>query len=562
MRWQFWIDRGGTFTDCLGRDPHTGKIHTAKLLSCDRAPLIGIRRLLGIGQASAIPPCDVRMGTTLATNALLERRGTECALVITRGFRDLLEIGNQARPDIFALDIHKPELLYKDVIEVEARCNAEGEVIARPNVDILERKLRKVFERGIDSLAVVLLHAYRAPALEQEIGEIANRVGFSHVSLSSEVAAEIGMVGRGDTTVVDAYLTPLIREYVASLLTELPGSSLRIMQSSGGLTDSQRFRGRNAIFSGPAAGVVASAHVARESGFDHAIGFDMGGTSTDVSCYEGDFEREYETEVAGVRLRAPMMAIHTVAAGGGSICRYNGFRFTVGPESAGADPGPLCYGRESAIEVTLTDINLALGRIVGDRFPLTLQRERIDQALEAFAATLRKQGIERTPIDIGAGLFDIANANMAEAIRQVSVAKGRDVRDYALVVFGGASGQHACPIAKQLGIRTLIFNRHAGVLSAYGMGLADVTWHGEADAGRCELSAQVRTELLPGYTDLIAHGRQVLHAEGFSDQQLDVRRRIDLRYRGTDKALTLDIIELDDSRLQTHFHAAHRKLFG
>ena len=562
MRWQFWIDRGGTFTDCLGRDPRTGKIHTAKLLSCDRAPLIGIRRLLGIGEASAIPPCDVRMGTTLATNALLERRGTECALVITRGFRDLLEIGNQARPDIFALDIHKPELLYKDVIEVEARCNAEGEVIARPNVDILERKLRKVFERGIDSLAVVLLHAYRAPALEQEIGEIANRVGFSHVSLSSEVAAEIGMVGRGDTTVVDAYLTPLIREYVASLLTELPGSSLRIMQSSGGLTDSQRFRGRNAIFSGPAAGVVASAHVARESGFDHAIGFDMGGTSTDVSCYEGEFEREYETEVAGVRLRAPMMAIHTVAAGGGSICRYNGFRFTVGPESAGADPGPLCYGRESAIEVTLTDINLALGRIVGDRFPLTLQRGRIDQALEAFAATLLKQGIERTPIDIGAGLFDIANANMAEAIRQVSVAKGRDVRDYALVVFGGASGQHACPIAKQLGIRTLIFNRHAGVLSAYGMGLADVTWHGEADAGRCELSAQIRTELLPGYTDLIAHGRQILHAEGFSDQQLDVRRRIDLRYRGTDKALTLDIIELDDSRLQTHFHAAHRKLFG
>ncbi len=560
--WQFWIDRGGTFTDCLGREPTSDEIHAVKVLSCDRAPLVGIRSLLGIAESAPIPPCQVRMGTTLATNALLERHGTDCALVITRGFRDLLEIGTQARPRIFELDIVKPELLYKTVVEVEARCDAEGRIIARPDKEALERDLRNLHERGIDSLAVVILHAYRAPALEREIGDVAQRIGFSHVSLSAEVANEIGMVGRGDTTVVDAYLTPLIRDYVASLLAELPGSSLRIMQSSGGLTDAARFRGRNAVLSGPAAGVVACAHLARESGFGRAIGFDMGGTSTDVSCYEGDFEREYETEVAGVRLRAPMLAIHTVAAGGGSICRYDGFRFTVGPESAGASPGPLCYGQRQSSELALTDVNLALGRIVGDRFPFALHRERVDEALEQFVAELASQGLKRTPADIACGLLAIANANMAEALRQVSVAKGRDVRDYALVAFGAAAGQHACPIARQLGIRTLIFDRHAGVLSAYGMGLADVTWHGEADAGRRALDRHLDDRLEPSYGELIAQGHEVLRAEGFADREIDVHRRIDLRYRGTDTAITLDVGHFSATELRDLFHEAHRKLFG
>ncbi|MEE9279572.1 MAG: hydantoinase/oxoprolinase N-terminal domain-containing protein, partial [Myxococcota bacterium] len=333
-RWEFWIDRGGTFTDCLGRDPESGEVRVAKVLSSDRAPIEGIRQILGLVESEPIPPCDIRMGTTIATNALLERKGTACALVITRGFRDLLEIGTQARPRIFDLEIRKPEVLYREVLEVDARADAEGAILERPDPEDTREALRAVRERGLRSVAIVLLHAYRAHTLELEIGALAREVGFDHVALSHEVAAEIGILGRGDTTCVDAYLTPLIRDYVRSLEAELAGSSLRIMQSSGGLTDAERFRGPHAILSGPAGGVVAYAHVARELGIDRAIGFDMGGTSTDVSRFAGEFERVYETETAGVRIRAPMMAIHTVAAGGGSLCRYDGYRMTVGPESA------------------------------------------------------------------------------------------------------------------------------------------------------------------------------------------------------------------------------------
>jgi len=562
MTWQFWIDRGGTFTDCLGQDPASGAIRAVKVLSSDRAPLIGIRRLLGLPAAAPIPPCRVRMGTTLATNALLERRGAPCALLITRGFRDLLAIGTQARPRLFELAITKPELLYREVLEVDARCDAAGRVLARPDPEVLERELHRLEEAGIASLAVVVLHAYRAPALEQAIGATARAVGFSQVSLSSEVANEIGLLGRGDTTVVDAYLTPLIRDYVAALLAELPGSKLRIMQSSGGLTDAARFRGRNAVLSGPAAGVVACAHLARATGCERAIGFDMGGTSTDVSCYEGAFERQYETEVAGVRLRAPMLAIHTVAAGGGSLCRYNGFRFTVGPESAGAEPGPLCYGHPAARELALTDVDLALGRIQGDRFPFALDRGRVDDALAALTRTLAVQGLARSQDEIACGFFAIANAAMAEAVRQVSVAKGRDVRDFALIVFGAAGGQHACPIARLLGMRTLIFDPLAGVLSAYGMGLADVSWHGEADAGRLDLDETLAARLAPSFQHLTAQGRAVLEAEGFAAQAIRVDRRLDLRYRGTETALTLDVEAIAAAALATRFHAAHRKLFG
>lgn len=607
-RWQFWIDRGGTFTDCLGRHPETGEIITVKVLSSDRAPLIGIRRILALAgelktgrretdpgpaaESAAIPPCEVRMGTTIATNALLERHGASMALVVTRGFRDLLAIGNQARPEIFALDINKPELLYREVVEVTARADADGAIVEQPDLDALETELRAVRQRGATSLAVVLLHAYRAGELENRIGEVALRAGFDHVSLSHEVASEIGMVGRGDTTVVDAYLTPLIRAYIASLESELPGSRLRIMQSSGGLTDAARFRGRNAVLSGPAGGVVACAHVAEAAGDSatvraartsvQAIGFDMGGTSTDVSCYRGDFERDYETVVAGVRLRAPMMAIHTVAAGGGSLCRYNGFRFTVGPESAGADPGPLCYGDPEASELAISDINVALGRVAADRFPFTLDRARVDAALDDLVATLAAQGQEYTPSAIAAGFFAIANASMAEAIRQVSVARGRDVRDYALVVFGGAGGQHACPIARQLGIRTLIFDRFAGVLSAYGMGLADVTWHGEADAGRIDLDDKLASRLLPDYLELERRGAAVLESEGFEPDHITSIWRMDLRYRGTDTPLTIQLAErapgtddttgppsrragdaaLDVATLRREFEAEHRELFG
>jgi 5-oxoprolinase (ATP-hydrolysing) len=565
-RWQFWIDRGGTFTDCLGRDPRTGQIRVVKLLSSDRAPLDGIRQLLGLAADAAIPPCHVRMGTTIATNALLERAGRATGLVITRGFGDLLAIGNQSRPDIFALDIHKPELLHREVLEVDARAAADGQVLARPEPQTLSAALRELRSRGIDSLAVVVLHACRAPALEEEIAALARAAGFSHVSCSTEVVAESGLLGRGDTTVVDAYLTPLIRDYVATLLAELPGSTLRIMQSSGGLTDASSFRGRNAILSGPAGGVVAAAHVAARAGCARAIAFDMGGTSTDVSCYAGSFERSYETEVAGVRLRAPMMAIHTVAAGGGSLCRFDGFRFTVGPESAGARPGPLCYGHPEARELTVTDVNLALGRLVDDRFPFPLDRSRAEAALEAMAAALRAAGRQTTATEVAAGFFAIANASMAEAIRQVTVMRGRDARDHALVVFGGAGGQHACALARQLGIGTLVFDRFAGVLSAYGMGLAEVSWHGESDAAHRPLDDTLDAAVRAPLAALCARGRAHLAAEGIAAAHVRAIRRIDLRYAGTEAALSIDLDgesePLDAGVLRRRFEDSHRALFG
>jgi 5-oxoprolinase (ATP-hydrolysing) len=558
-RWQFWIDRGGTFTDCLGRDPTTGAITECKVLSSDRAPLIGIRQLLGLTEDAPIPPCEVRMGTTVATNALLERRGTPCALLITRGFADALEIGTQARPDIFALDIVKPSMLYDEVHELDARVAPDGHITARPDEAGLAALLGDLARRGVRSLAVVVLGAARNPELEQRIGALATAAGFAHVSLSAEVAAEIGLVGRGDTTVADAYLTPLIRDYVAGLLAELPGSTLRIMQSSGGLTDALAFRGRNAVLSGPAGGVVAYGRIAEACGIDRAIGFDMGGTSTDVSAYDRGFDREYEAEVAGVRIRAPMMSIHTVAAGGGSLCRFDGFRLTVGPESAGAVPGPLCYGHADARELAITDINLVLGRVVGDRFPFALHQARVDQRLDEMVAEL---GNAMSRMELAAGFFDIANASMAEAIRQVSIARGRDVREFALMVFGGAGGQHACPLARQLGIRTLIFDRFAGVLSAYGMGLADVSWHGEIDSGGVALDDEFEARARPWAVELAARGRAHLVADGFAEAALETTTRLDLRYRGTETAITVEAPELDAAALRAAFEDQHERVFG
>ncbi len=380
--WHIWIDRGGTFTDCVGRDPNTGLLRAVKLLSSDRAPLLGIRRLLGLGDEAALPPCRVRMGTTLATNALLERRGAACGLAISRGFGDLLAIGDQTRPELFALAIAPRPQLQQAVLEVDARLAADGAVLLRPEPAGLRAELRALRATGLRSLAVAVLHAHRDGALERGIGEAALAAGFEHVTLSHEVAGAQGFLARVETAVVDAYLTPLLRDYVALLTSELPGSLLQIMQSSGDLTPARRFRGRDAVLSGPAGGVVACAALARELGLTQVIGFDMGGTSTDVSHFDGEYERAFETEVAGVRMRAPMMRIHTVAAGGGSICRVEAGRLTVGPESAGADPGPLCYGREAATALTITDVNLALGRLSGARFPFALAPGRVTAALE------------------------------------------------------------------------------------------------------------------------------------------------------------------------------------
>jgi 5-oxoprolinase (ATP-hydrolysing) len=563
-RWEFFIDRGGTFTDCLGRDPATGAIRVAKVLSGDRAPLEGIRALLGLPAGAPIPPCDVRMGTTLATNALLERKGAPCALVVTRGFADLLEIGTQARPKIFDLEIVKPQLLYREVLEVDARLAADGTVLARPDPEVLRPALAALKARGVDSVAILVLHAFVDPTLELELGALCAEVGFSQVSLSHEVAREIGMLGRGDTTCVDAYLTPLIRAYVAELSAELPGSTLRIMQSSGGLTDAARFRGQNAILSGPAGGVVALAHVADAAGAPRAIGFDMGGTSTDVCRYDSTpgaqgLERVYEAEVAGVRLRAPMMSIHTVAAGGGSLCRYDGYRLTVGPESAGANPGPLCYGHPDANALTVTDVNLFLGRVQPDRFPFPLRRDRVERALVDVQASLPDDA-PRSVAALAAGFFEIANASMAEAIRRVSVARGHDVREHALVVFGGAGGQHATALARRLGMKTVLCHPYGGVLSAYGMGLAPVTWDGVQDAGRAPLGPDSQAGLQPLFAALEAEGLAALAQDGLTGEAVSLHRRVDLRYRGTQSSLTLTADA--EAPLRAAFEAAHRVRFG
>ncbi len=556
-RWQFWIDRGGTFTDCVGRDPESGALRIAKVLSSDRAPLDGIRRVLGLAADAPIPPCEIRMGTTIATNALLERKGRPCALVISRGFGDLLEIGTQARPHIFDLRIDKPARLYSATLEVDARGDASGNVVVRPDPASTRAALAELARRGLDSVAIVVLHAYASGELELELGRLAREAGFSHVCLSHEVDAGIGMLGRGDTATIDAYLTPLIRDYIAELEAELPGSTLRVMQSSGGLTDAHRFRGPDAILSGPAGGVVAVAEIARRCGLESAIGFDMGGTSTDVSRFEHAFERVYEAEIAGVRVRAPMMNIHTVAAGGGSLCRFDGHRLRVGPESAGAHPGPLCYGDAAAREPAITDVNVVLGRLQPDRFPFSLDLERSTRALAALAARV---GEGRTPEDVAEGFFRIANNNMAEAIRQVSVARGHDVRRDALVAFGGAAGQHACAVARRLGIKRIVFHPFAGVLSAYGMGLADVSWHGEADAGRAAFDAATLAALAPRFEALEQTGRDVMFQQGFPSARVVSVRRVDLRYAGTESSITLDVV--DSSDLPSAFTAAHQRLFG
>ena len=559
-RWQFWIDRGGTFTDCIGRDPGSGALRVSKVLSSDEAPLIGIRTLLGLDPGAPIPACDVRMGTTLATNALLERNGRRCALVTNRGFADLLEIGDQSRPDIFALQIERPRLVHETVVEIDARIDASGRTLVPLDEAAVRAELERLHADGFDSLAVVLLHAYLDGAHERRVGALAREVGFEHVALSHEIAAEIGMVGRGDTTVVDAHLTPLLRDYLVGLGRELPGSTLQVMQSSGGLTDSHRFRGRDAILSGPAGGVVACARIAGQLGLPAVIGFDMGGTSTDVCRWAGAFERVYETKVAGVRLRTPMMSIHTIAAGGGSLCRYDGERFTVGPESAGASPGPLCYGHPQAAEPALTDIALALGRLVPERFPLTLHASRVEAALDDIVARLHEQGRQADRTFVAEGFFRVAVENMAEAIRRVSIARGHDVRSHALIVFGAAGGQYACSVARRLGIATLVLHPLAGVLSAWGMGVSDVTWHAERDAGRRTLEPDEVERLVPMSEELRAQGQRALCSEGFSPDAITTTTRVDLRYAGTETALTVPWGDAD--ALRQAFETLHERELG
>ena len=492
-RWQFWIDRGGTFTDIVARRPD-GSIATHKLLSENPAhyrdaALAGIRHLLGVASGAAIPAEHieaVKMGTTVATNALLERKGDRTVLFITRGFRDALRIAYQNRPKIFARHIVLPELLYSKVVEVEERVGAHGEVLTPLDVESTRRNLQAAHDEGYRSLAIVLMHGYRYQEHEKQVAAMARAIGYGQVSVSHEVSPMMKLVGRGDTTVVDAYLSPILRRYVDQVASELEGVRLMFMQSNGGLTDARRFQGKDSILSGPAGGIVGAVRTAHMAGFGKIIGFDMGGTSTDVSHFAGahlsDMERAFETQVAGVRMRAPMMSIHTVAAGGGSILHFDGARYRVGPDSAGANPGPASYRKNGPLAIT--DCNVMLGKVQPTFFPAVfgpngnepLDARTVRTKFAEMTQRIREAtGNRRTPEQVAEGFVDIAVGNMANAIKQISVQRGHDVTEYTLCCFGGAAGQHACLVADALGMTQVFIHPLAGVLSAYGMGLADIT---------------------------------------------------------------------------------------
>jgi 5-oxoprolinase (ATP-hydrolysing) len=560
MRYEFWIDRGGTFTDCIGYDRETGELRVTKVLSSDRAPIDGIRKLLDLSPNASIPPARVRLGTTLATNALLERRGVPCALLVTRGFGDLLEIGDQTRPELFRLRIEKPRPLPAATLEIDARSDAAGAPLVRPDLDAVREELVLLRAQGIASVAIVVMNDHERGLLERDVRRAASDAGFRNVSLSSEIAPELGLLSRAHTTVLDAYLTPLLGERLAALEAELPGSELRLMQSSGVLTEAAKFRGPNAVLSGPVGGAVAAARVAEREGFGAVVAFDMGGTSTDVSRFAGRLERVWETEVAGVRVRAPALPVTTVAAGGGSLCRVDGARLTVGPESAGADPGPLCYGNPRASELTLTDVNLLLGRISAEHFPFPLDRERPRRALEAMVAQLRAGGHAYEPDELAGAFLEIANQAMAEAVRQVSIARGHDVRSHTLLVLGGAGGQHACALAARLGMAEVALHPLAGVLSAYGIGLSDVGFLGVREAHGRALDDGALAELERAFAELEREGRAALDVERELGSSLRVFRSVELCYRGAETTITL---ELDTAAaLAGAFHERHEREFG
>ncbi|PND38782.1 5-oxoprolinase [Paucibacter aquatile] len=583
-RWQVWIDRGGTFTDLVGRAPD-GQLHTLKLLSENPeqyrdAAVEGIRRLLGLRPGEAITPAQlecVKMGTTVATNALLERKGDPTLLVTTRGFRDALRIATQARPQLFARQIVLPELLYSRVVEAQERMAADGQTVQALDEADLRAQLQAAFDAGLRACAIVFMHAYRYPMHEQRAAALAREIGFSQVSVSHEVSPLMKLVPRGDTTVVDAYLSPILRRYVEQVASQMPGVPLFFMQSSGGLTEARRFQGKDAILSGPAGGIVGMVRTALAAGHRQLIGFDMGGTSTDVSHYAATaaedaapaYERAFDTEVAGVRMRAPMMSIHTVAAGGGSIVRFDGARLRVGPESAGANPGPACYRRGGPL--TTTDAQLLLGRIQPDYFP-RLFGPQGDQALdlaasragfEALAVQMSvASGRPITAEEVASGALEIAVGAMANAVKKISVARGYDVSGYSLQCFGGAGGQAACRVADALGMSVVLAHPLAGVLSAYGMGLADQIALREASL-ELPLDAVGLAAARALADRLHKAARTELLAQGLAGDRLLQQTKLQLRYQGTDTALSCT---LDDgatlARLQAAFEAAYRQRFA
>jgi 5-oxoprolinase (ATP-hydrolysing) len=576
-RWQFWIDRGGTFTDCLGISP-SEVFYTTKVLSSDEAPVEAIRAILdlaGAQHALSELECSVKLGTTVATNALLERKGVPTALLTNSGLSGVFDIGTQERPDLFKLEIEKPTPLQRWRLESQGRRNAAGQVVQPIDPGEARQQLIQAREEGAEAVAIVWMHAHAFPEDEVQLAEIAHEVGFRHVACSHDMAREIGFLARGETAIVDAYLTPLLRGHVDDLQAKLPRAELRFMQSSGGLTDAQHFRGPTALLSGPAGGVVAARWVAQSAGFDRAIGFDMGGTSTDVSLIAGDrLDRAYETEVGGVRVKSPMLRIHTVAAGGGSICRFDGIGLTVGPESAGSDPGPLCYGlvdsrgRAKAEALTITDVNLWLGRVAPDRFPFDLAADPVEDALDAVVTALGDSGFPRSREQVAAGFFEIANASMAQAIIEVSIERGADPREHVLVGFGGAGGQHVCAIAGRLGIREILLHPYAGLLSAFGIGIAPLSWDGQRDGlGRALPAGGIMPSSIKADWDALRdEALAALKIDSGTARDPQFERSLDLGYAGTDTALTIVLQESADasqaSAWRLAFEAAHRDRFG
>jgi 5-oxoprolinase (ATP-hydrolysing) len=568
MTWQFWIDRGGTFTDVVARAPD-GTLRTAKLLSSDPeryadAAVEAVRRLTGAGEGP-IPPCSLRIGTTIATNALLERKGEPVLLAITRGFRDAIRIGTQERPDLFARAIHLPDPLHADVIEIEERLMADGTIRTPLDEDAARAALQCAYDRGLRAVAIVLMHGYLYPAHEQRLAQIAADIGFTQISASHDVAPLIKLVGRGDTTLADAYLSPVLRAYVDGLHDALgQGADMLFMQSSGGLTDGALFRGKDAVLSGPAGGIVGLARTAQQAGFTEVIGFDMGGTSTDVAHYDGDYERAFDTEVAGVRVRAPMMRIHTVAAGGGSILHFEAGRFRAGPDSAGANPGPACYRRGGPLAVT--DANVMLGKLQPDFFPAIFGPGH-DQPLDAkvvrekFEALAAEIGNGRSPEAVAEGFVTIAVENMANAIKKISVQRGYDVTEYLLNCFGGAGGQHACLVADALGMESVLIHPFSGLLSAYGIGLASIF-----AARQQALLAPLANDSLPAIEELIGSLTEAVAAElatqGISGDAVEARPLLHIRYEGTDTTLPVNFTYRSVEAAKADFETAHKAQFG
>ncbi|UQX13301.1 hydantoinase B/oxoprolinase family protein [Candidatus Mycobacterium methanotrophicum] len=572
-RWQFWIDRGGTFTDIVARRPD-GHLLTHKLLSdkpsrYSDAAVAGIRALLGLAPDDPMPAeriGAVRMGTTVATNALLERKGARTVLVITRGFGDALRIGYQNRPQIFSRNIILPEQLYQRVIEVDERITADGTVLRAPDLDRLAGQLQTAYDDGIRAVAVVCLHSHLHPAHEQAIGEAVKAIGFPHISLSAEVSPLMKLVSRGDTTVVDAYLSPVLRRYIERVAAELPGVRLMFMQSNGGLAEAGHFRGKDAILSGPAGGIVGMVRMSALAGFAHVIGFDMGGTSTDVSHYAGEYERVFNTEVSGVRLRAPMLDIHTIAAGGGSVLHFDGARYRVGPDSAGADPGPACY--RGGGPLTVTDANVMLGRIQPDHFPAAfgpdgdepLDVEIVRQRFAELAREITaRTGDDRTLEQVAQGYLQVAVANMASAVKRITVQKGRDVAEYVLTTFGGAGAQHACAVADSLGMDTVLIPPMAGVLSALGIGLADTTAMRERSV-ECLLAPEAMERVRGVAEALEKDTRARLLEEDVPAERIRVTRRVYLRYDGTDTAVQVGLADL--AAMVAEFEASYRRTYS